>query len=218
MKKKTRTMLIMVLVLIVLVVAYVLLQVHNEKAAETEDSGNDNYEVTNFDADSITDITYTYDGVTTQFRKENDTWVNADDSTMELDQDKVANLITEVNNISSENRITDVEDLSQYGFDPAVVTVCMKSDTDSYTILFGDYNDAIYKNYISLEGENTVYTTIKAKCNAFEVPVSDFIAAEDGTEETAETVTETAETGLKTAETVETQKSSETAETESIEE
>ena len=127
----------------------------------------------------------------------------------------MANLITEVNNISSENRITDVEDLSQYGLDPAVVTVCMKSDTDSYTILFGDYNDAIYKNYISLDGENTVYTTIKAKCNAFEVPVSDFIATED---ETEETVTETAETGLKTAETVETQESSETAETESIEE
>lgn len=187
MKKKTRTMLIMVLVLVVLVVAYVLLQVHNKKAAETEDSGSDNYAVTDFDADSITSITYTYDGVTTQFLKENDTWVNADDRTMELDQDKVTNLISEVHNISSENQITDVEDLSQYGLAPAVVTVCMKSEDASYTILFGDYNEAIYKNYVSLEGENTVYTTIKAKCNAFEAPVSDFIAVEDETEETAET-------------------------------
>lgn len=171
-------MLIMVLVLAVLVLAYVLLQIHNKKASET-DSGSDSYVVTDFDADSINSITYTYDGVTTQFLKENDTWVNADDSTMELDQDKVTNLITEVNNIYSENQLTDVEDLSQYGLDPAVVTVWMKSDDATYTLLFGDYNDTIYQNYVALEGENTVYTTIRAKCNAFESPVSDFIAAED---------------------------------------
>ena len=181
-KKKTRTMLIMVLVLVVLVLAYVLLQVHNKKASET-DSGSDSYVVTDFDADSITSITYTYEGVTTQFLKENNIWVNDDDRTMELDQDKVSNLITEVNNIYSENQITDVEDLSQYGLEPAVVTVCMKSDDAAYTLLFGDYNDAIYQNYVALEGENTVYTTIRAKCNAFESPVSDFIAEEDETEE-----------------------------------
>ena len=49
--------------------------------------------------DSIISITYTYEGVTTQFLKKNDIWVNDDDRTMELDQDKVENLITEVNNI-----------------------------------------------------------------------------------------------------------------------
>ena len=176
-------MLIMVLVLAVLVLVYVLLQVHNKRKSET-DSGSDSYVVTDFDADSITSITYTYEGVTTQLLKENNIWVNDDDRTMELDQDKVANLITEVNNIYSENQITDVEDLSQYGLEPAVVTVCMKSDDAAYTLLFGDYNDAIYQNYVALEGENTVYTTIRAKCNAFESPVSDFIAEEDETEET----------------------------------
>lgn len=178
-KKKIRTMLIMVLVLAVLVFAYVLLQVHNKRTSETDSgSDSDSYVVTDFDADSISSITYTYEGVTTQFLKENDIWVNDDDRTMELDQDKVANLITEVNNIYSENQITDVEDLSQYGLEPAVVTVCMKSDDATYTLLFGDYNDAIYQNYVALEGENTVYTTIRAKCNVFESPVSDFIAEE----------------------------------------
>ena len=211
MKKKTKTMLIMVLVLVVLVVAYVLLLVHNKKASQAEEDGSDSYVVTDFDADSITSITYTYDEVTTQFLKENDIWVNADDSTMALDQDKVASLITEVNNISSEDQITDVEDMSQYGLDPAVVTVCMKSGDASYTLLFGDYNDTIYRNYVALEGENMVYTTTSAKCNAFESPVSDFIADED---ETEETVAETAETVEETeSEAGETSETSETVET-----
>ena len=50
---------------------------------------------------------------------------------------------------------------------------------------------------MALEGENTVYTTIRAKCNAFESPVSAFIAEEDETEEavaeTEETIEETEE-------------------------
>lgn len=50
---------------------------------------------------------------------------------------------------------------------------------------------------MALEGENTVYTTIRAKCNAFESPVRAFIAEEDETEEavveTEETIEETEE-------------------------
>lgn len=66
---------------------------------------------------------------------------------------------------------------------------------------------------MALEGENTVYTTIRAKCNAFESPVSDFIAEED---ETEEAVSETAETIEETvSETEETSEISETVEAES---
>lgn len=194
MKKKTKSMLIMILVLVVLAVAYILLQVQSKKAEESTDTGSDSHVVTDFDADSITSITYTYDGTTTRFIKENNQWVNEDDRTMELDQDKVANLITEVNHIYSENQITEVEDLSQYGLNPATVTICMKSDDASYTILFGDYNDVIYQNYVALEGENIVYTTIKAKCDAFQDPVSEFAAVEETTEETVSETMETVET------------------------
>lgn len=66
---------------------------------------------------------------------------------------------------------------------------------------------------MALEGKNTVYTTIRAKCNAFESPVSDFIAEED---ETEEAVAETAETIEETvSETEETSEISETVEAES---
>lgn len=177
--------------LAVLVVAIVVFFAVSKAAdADTEEDDTVTYAVNDLESDNVTRLVFTNSTATISLSKSGDDWVYEDDKTIDIDEDEVEKLIKKVAGLTSENKLENVTDLSQYGLDEPSGTIMISDGTNTCTILVGNYNSMMTTNYICLESDkSTVYTTKNSTVSAFEVTVED-LTAEPETETETETETE----------------------------
>ncbi|MDD3369501.1 MAG: DUF4340 domain-containing protein [Lachnospiraceae bacterium] len=194
MKKQKTQLIIMAVILVALIAAYFGVQQYNKiDAAKADDEDTAQYTALQIDTDKVTDISYTYNGNTVHIVKDGDSWYNADDRTMVLDETKVNPFLYAVKDMKSANEIKDVTDLSEYGLDQPTHVVTVTTDTDTHEIEFGALNEMLSIYYYSIDGGSTVYTAQESTATTFEQAVEDLVA-ESETETETETVTETEST------------------------
>lgn len=185
MKKKRIQLIVLIIICLLCIGAYFL--VKHLDLSETEETAPEAAVVTDFSSEEVQSLSVTGDH-TLNFVKEEDTWYNADDREMNLDQTKISALINNINHITTDTVVEAPEDLAEYGLDNPVRTITAGLENGSSVILYvGNANDITGDYYIRMEGNGQVYAVSSYIVTAFDREPADFI------EETPETTEESTE-------------------------
>ncbi|MCR5255965.1 MAG: DUF4340 domain-containing protein [Acetatifactor sp.] len=160
MSRQLKQLILMVIVLVVLVAVYFGVTKYQESKKDDKEENSSEVTVIDGDSDSIESFTYTYDGNTYSYEKEDDTWYYADDHSLEVTQYMIKNMLANLAPFKTENVIENVEDLSQFGLDAPSRTVKWVMNGEEYEITFGDFNTIAEVYYVYVNGDSSkVYTT-----------------------------------------------------------
>ena len=193
MEKQKKQLIGLLAVLIVAVIAFVVIS----KLPDGEESEDkETYAVTALDADAVTKLVYTNESGTVSLTKNGSEWICEEDKSVDIDEDTVNNMVSKVASLTSENKLENVTDVSQYGLDDPTLKILISDGSDSYTLFVGDYNETTYTYYLCLESDmSTVYTTQSGTISDFQNNTLAELTAEEETqtavEETAQTQTTT---------------------------
>ena len=115
-----------------------------------------------------------------------------DDEDFTIDSTKLQVFLDAAGSITSELKIENVTDMSQYGLDHPSLSISLQWDSNLYTIYIGDRNTVaggVY--YLKINDEDTVYTIENYKYNMLNKTKEDFAAEEET--ETAEEESDSAD-------------------------
>lgn len=189
MKKQKRQMIIIVAVLLLLILGYLLLRANNarQEALETQAAAEAVITVTDFDASDITALSYQLDGETLSFTKTDDVWNYDADTSIDLDEDAVEDLISTVSNLTAETKIDEYNDLSEYGLEEPVNTIKLSMESGDLIIYVGSQNQVTGNYYIQIDGQDELYLISTDLSSEFASTVEDLTVEEEETESTEET-------------------------------
>ena len=189
MKKQKREMIIIVAVLLLLILGYLLLRANNarQEALETQAAAEAVITVTDFDASDITALSYQLDGETLSFTKTDDVWNYDADTSIDLDEDAVEDLISTVSNLTAETKIDEYNDLSEYGLEEPVNTIKLSMESGDLIIYVGSQNQVTGNYYIQIDGQDELYLIATDLSSEFASTVEDLTVEEEETESTEET-------------------------------
>ena len=124
--------------------------------------------------DSVTALSWEYDGQALSFHKEDDTWTYDDDDAFPVDQDKIQERLDLFASFGVAFIIEDPEDLGQYGLSDPTCTINISAEDQDYTILLGDYSTMDSQRYVSI-GDGNVYLVQNDPLDLFDAQLSDLI-------------------------------------------
>lgn len=174
--------------------AYFGLKTYNEKAAEKEqqEAEDKKVEAVSIDKEKVKSFSYLVDGNTLTFEKEEDTWYDKDDHSINIDQDAISTMLDAVAEVTAEEKLENVEDTSEYGFDSPTNVLTFEMEDGTRTITIGMQNEITSEYYIMDNNTNAIYVVTTNLSATFSKSVEDVTAKEE--EETTEAGT-TAEDG-----------------------
>lgn len=181
MNKQKKQMIILGVVLLIVVVCFAVICMIPETEEEIQ---AESYQLTSFEEDAIQKLTFTNIEGTYSFVKNEEEWLYDSDKSLNIDESIINSMISKLANYSSENKITEVTDLSAYGLDAPSKKLLISDGDNSVTFLVGSYNDITYTYYMCLEDEmSTVYTMTSSDLSIFDKTIEDMIVEPE--EETA---------------------------------
>lgn len=205
MKRQKKTFIILLIVVAVLAVLYVVITLLTKASEKKEEEAEAAAEihVTDIDASDVTKFTVEKaDSTITLSLNDDGDWINEADPLTALDQDQVENLIEKFASVDAEESFTDYDSLSDYGLETPSYTVTMETSDGITVIKLGDTNTTLSRDYLLLDGDDTVYLVVRTYMSALEFEPEDLIAQEEETEtesELAETESVTEVTDTETA-------------------
>lgn len=200
MKKQKIQLLIMLIALIVLGGGYFGLRQYNKAQSEKEPEPEGEV-IVSLEKEDIIRFSYDYEGNEYSYEKEEDTWYYAPDPELTLTQYRLTNIVSKLAELTAQDTITGVTDMSQYGLEEPQRTFSFETESETYTFYVGDRNDISGVYYICKPGEDTVYTVATTVVTTLNLDVQDIVEEEESTEEA--TATEETETTEETAATEE---------------
>lgn len=187
-------------ILVVLcVAAYFGLKTYNEKAAEKEQQAAEDkkIEAVSIDKEKVKAFSYQVNGNTITFEKEGDTWYYKDDHSINIDQDAISTMLNATVEVTAEQKLENVEDTGEYGFDSPTNVLTFEMEDGTRTITIGMQNEITSEYYIMDNNSNAIYVVQTNLNTMFSKSVED-VTAEEEEEESAEDGTageETTENG-----------------------
>lgn len=157
-KKKIGNLLLLLVVLIVFLIGYVELKNYNQsKEKETEKTEAE--KVVSVEASQINELTYTSNGETLQFVKNDGEWKYAQDVNFRLDTSYIETIINTVSNLEAERKLEgNTDNLSEYGLDSPAYSINIKEeDGTEITLYIGDSNSISGNYYCYRKDDSTVY-------------------------------------------------------------
>ena len=191
MRKQQKQFIILCVVLIAFIAIFLGLKEYTKHREEIEAAGQEEetVNVTTISIDEITEFSYQYESDTISFVKEEDVWYYKDDRSISIYQSMIETMLSKLEKITAEGRITESEDISEYGFgDPLNVIELNLGDT-VYTVTIGMKNDITGQYYLMVSDDDTIYLTDSTIYNGFQKSVEDLTEEEDETDETEESDT-----------------------------
>ena len=129
---------ILLCIFLILVILYLALRSKNQQEEEAENAG---IPILEMDSDSVTEVSFQINGEQVQFAKEEDTWVNANQSDFPVNQDKLIDLVADLTDTEADRVLSDVENLSEYGLEEPANTIVLKNaDGEEKKLLVGSQN------------------------------------------------------------------------------
>ena len=147
-------------ILVVLcVAAYFGLKAYNEKAAEKEQQEIEDkkIEAVSIDKEKVKSFSYQVDGNTLTFEKEEDTWHYKEDHSINIDQDAISTMLEAAAEVTAEQKLENVEDISEYGFDSPTNVLTFEMEDGTRTITIGMQNEITSEYYIMDNNSNAIY-------------------------------------------------------------
>lgn len=190
MKKQKIQFIVILIVLAVLVAATFGMKWYNknkeeEKTAEEEAS---TIYISKVDVDTITAFSYEIDQVTYSFTKNGDTWTYDGDTSIDIDEDAVKNMLGTFSNLTATDEIESGA-LSDYGLDKPSDLVTYTTADGSTIIYVGNKNDMLSSYYVMTGEDSKVYLTTTSLADTFSKTIEELTVTEDT--ETTENVENT---------------------------
>lgn len=156
MKNQKKQILLAAVCLFLVSAAYAGMRYYNAKPVET---GQEKiYTITQDGADAVIQFSVTNENGSFTFEKKGEAWQCKDIPDFSTDTAVLEKMIQKAVSAVSADCIEDAENLEQYGLTQPAVTISYQTAEEARTLYIGDYNSAIYKYYLRMEGSNTVYT------------------------------------------------------------
>ncbi|MBO5112663.1 MAG: DUF4340 domain-containing protein [Lachnospiraceae bacterium] len=191
MNKRKKKQLIFIFVCFTVILAAYLGSKYYQNHLPVDDE-EDEISVLDIDTSLVNEIGITNGEETINLQKDNDTWKCVDDKDFTIDSTKLQVFLDAAGSITSELKIENVTDMSQYGLDHPSLSISLQWDSNLYTIYIGDQNTVaggVY--YLKINDEDTVYTIENYKYNMLNKTKEDFAAEEET--ETAEEESDSAD-------------------------
>ncbi len=145
---------------------------------DSEDTTASTMTVAAIEAEEVDQLRWTYDEETISLSRQDDTWVNTEDDTMPIDQDKVSTMLSALSSIVSNRKLDTPEDLSIYGLDTATCEITVtEQDGTEISFSIGDYNSVSGCYYLMYN--DTIYLVDETLLSAYSVTTQDLIAYEE---------------------------------------
>ncbi|MGN0132981.1 MAG: DUF4340 domain-containing protein [Lachnospiraceae bacterium] len=168
MKKQKRQVVVLIILLAVCILGYVLLNRYQDKKQEEEAAEYEAEIVFETDADKITKFSYVVNGVTYHYVKSDEEWKCEEEPDLDLDENQISSLLSNLTGISCDEVLSDVEDYNTYGFDaPSNEIDFQTEDGEEYSIKIGDYNGTAYCYYYMTSLSDDIYVGNAYVCSAF---------------------------------------------------
>lgn len=175
-------------VLVVLcVAAYFGLKTYNAKTTEKEQKEEESkkIEAVKIDKEKVNAFSYQLNGTTITFEKDGDTWYYQPDHSISIDQDKINTMLAAVADVTSEEKLENVEDTSEYGFDNPTNVLTFTMEDGTRTITIGMQNEITNQYYIMDNNSDTIYIVDSSMSTAFSKSVEDMTATADTSSDTS---------------------------------
>lgn len=137
----------------------------------------------------VTGFSYMKDGETLSFEKDGENWLYAGDTSLDMDEESIEEMLGKVCGVSSTEKI-EAENLSDYGFDNPTNTITLEMAEGSKVVKIGMYNEIVSKYYLSIDDSKELYLVESDIVTGFDKTAEDLKAAEtpeETTEESGET-------------------------------
>lgn len=157
MKKQRIQLIILLLAIICAIFTLLYVKQQNKKAEEQTKQENAEIIVDEIDITNISAFSYYFNGEKISYQKEEENWICINDESLQLDNEKIQELLKNISTISATEQVVDVEELSDYGLLKPLntITITMGDKTVTYTI--GAYNDILSGSYVRKNDETTIY-------------------------------------------------------------
>lgn len=137
----------------------------------------------------ITGFSYVKDDTVLEFKKDGEDWVYTGDTSMDIDEASVEEMLATVCDVTSTEKIT-AENLSDYGFDEPTNIITLDTAEGTTTVKLGMYNEMVSKYYLSINDSTELYLIGSEIISGFDKSAEDLEAEEEVTAETPEATTE----------------------------
>ena len=125
--------------------------------------------------DTVTEVSWEYEaGGGLSFHKDDTQWIYEEDENFPVSSDKMLDLLSELETISSAFVIENVEDYGQYGLDNPEATLILTADEQDYTIKLGDFSTMDEQRYVDI-GDGNVYLVTVDPLEAVSDSLSSYI-------------------------------------------
>lgn len=141
---------------------------------------------------SVSDVTgfsYLKDGETLSYKKDGDDWIYTGDTSLNMDEEKIEEMLEKVCDVGSTEKIT-AEKLSDYGFDEPTNVITLETEQGSTVVKIGMYNEIVSKYYLSIDDSKELYLVDSDIVTGFDTSVDSLKSTETTTAETPEETTE----------------------------
>lgn len=159
-KSKMRKLISLFVLLVLFIALYFVVETVNKGKEKANEAKNEaSISIHKMDVANIISFSYQYEGIQYLFQKENDVWICTNDTSIELDQNLVDNLIHKFKDVSASRIVEEnSSDLSQYGLDNPT-NIIKVTDKFDKTVIFniGNENKIVNGYYIKTQENNTVY-------------------------------------------------------------
>jgi hypothetical protein len=181
--KRGKKLLLLLAVLVVLCVAALVisrLDLGQEDAQE-----DDSVTLLALDPDTVTQLSWTYQGETVTLTRTEEGWIDADGSGQDIDQDTVSAMLTALSDVTTQKTIESPDDLAQYGLEEPTCTISAQGDASAQLVI-GDGTSIGSTRYLSV-GDGNVYLVNSSLLTSFSHSLLDLAPEEEASEdETAE--------------------------------
>ena len=122
----------------------------------------------------IDSVSWDYDSSSYAFRKEDGGWVYEADEAFPVDEEKMADLLSQFASMGEAFTIEEVEDYGQYGLTSPICTITLTQGEQTAEIQLGDYSQMDSQRYASL-GDGNVYLLSHDPLEEFDTDLSGLI-------------------------------------------
>ena len=183
MERQKKQLAMLTVILIAAVIILIVLLKYFDKASEDVSEEN-HFTINNILADKLIRFAFTNSAGTVSLTKNAQEWIYDNDSSLDMDEDKVTELIQTVAPLNSENRIEEVENLEMYGLAEPALTILVSDGEEVCTMMIGDLNEMTGTYYLCLEGkESVIYDVNPQIVSAFGTTLEDLVTAKEQTTE-----------------------------------
>ena len=125
------------------------------------------------DPDTVSALSWEYDGNSLAFHKD-ESWIYDGDEAFPVDQEMIQERLELFEAFGVRFTIEEPEDLGQYGLDDPLCAISLTAGEETYTITLGDYSTMDEQRYVSV-GDGNVYLVDNDPLDYFDGVLSDFI-------------------------------------------